>query len=471
MQAQSEHHHANMTETAHETHPEQEPHTHSSNRSSHDRDGSQNQLPASGSTIFVGGLPREITDEIMQSHFESVGPVFSVRIVRERETGECKGFGFVNYTAKDSAHRALEELQGSDLMGRSLRLSMSENKTRLYVGNIGRYVTKDEFRSIVEQDGQVRSIEMLQDAFDAKKNRGFAFVDYFMHEDAARALKRMTRPPMSIGGSAVSVDWAEPKEELDEEAMRNVKTIYVRNLPPNFSEANMRDLFEPYGVVERIALPKETTGMKWKNFGFVYFDTREAALSAIDGVHGRMVDDRRIDVTLAKPFDKAKARRGAVMRDRGRGGDRGRGRGHHHFGYEDRGPRHRDRYDEPPPWEGRERGYHDAPPYHDYRPPPREYGYAPDRRQDGYGAPPPAIDHYAQHAIQQPTPAQAQMPVFYSPTTGQYVTRNAAGQYIPIDLSGRAVAIAPTTPPAAAAAYQPPYDPGYDQRSHRYQPY
>ena len=142
----------------------------------------------------------------------------------------------------------------------------------------------------------------------------------------------------------MTADWAEPKEEVDEEAMKNIKTIYIRNLPVTITEQDVRALFEPFGKVDRIALPKETTGMvstsihmhqcsplstsqKWKNFGFVYFETREAALAAIEHVHGRMVGDREIDVTLARPFDPTKAKRGGRGGRGGRDEGRGFGRG------------------------------------------------------------------------------------------------------------------------------------------------
>ncbi|XP_039208930.1 RNA-binding protein 34 [Crotalus tigris] len=72
-------------------------------------------------SIFVGNLPYEIDDETIRNHFLECGSVTGVRIVRDRNTGIGKGFGYVLFETTDAVHLALK-LNQSELQGRKLRV-------------------------------------------------------------------------------------------------------------------------------------------------------------------------------------------------------------------------------------------------------------------------------------------------------------------------------------------------------------
>ncbi|KAM3855944.1 RNA-binding protein 34 isoform 2-T2 [Vipera latastei] len=72
-------------------------------------------------SIFVGNLPYEIDDETIRNHFLECGNVTGVRIVRDRNTGIGKGFGYVLFETTDAVHLALK-LNQSELQGRKLRV-------------------------------------------------------------------------------------------------------------------------------------------------------------------------------------------------------------------------------------------------------------------------------------------------------------------------------------------------------------
>ena len=50
--------------------------------------------------LFVGGMPSEVTEPILRQYFQQFGPVRSVTIVKNRETGASRGFGFVTFVSK-----------------------------------------------------------------------------------------------------------------------------------------------------------------------------------------------------------------------------------------------------------------------------------------------------------------------------------------------------------------------------------
>ena len=76
--------------------------------------------------LFVGGLPWSTTSEELHALFEPHGTVVNAFIVKDRETGRSKGFGFVEMD--DGAEEAIAALEGSDLGGRSIRVDLARER-------------------------------------------------------------------------------------------------------------------------------------------------------------------------------------------------------------------------------------------------------------------------------------------------------------------------------------------------------
>jgi RNA recognition motif-containing protein len=79
--------------------------------------------------LYVGNLPFSATEEEIRGHFEQCGEVVSVRVITDRETGRPRGFGFVEMQP-DGAEKAIAELDGKDLGGRSLRVNEARERSR-----------------------------------------------------------------------------------------------------------------------------------------------------------------------------------------------------------------------------------------------------------------------------------------------------------------------------------------------------
>ena len=79
--------------------------------------------------VYVGNLPFRTTEEELADLFGQIGPVESVSIIIDRETGRSKGFGFVSMGA-DDADRAIEQFNGYPLSGRSLTVNEARPMVR-----------------------------------------------------------------------------------------------------------------------------------------------------------------------------------------------------------------------------------------------------------------------------------------------------------------------------------------------------
>ena len=76
--------------------------------------------------IYVGNLPYTANEEDLKEVFAAHGQVTSVRIVTDRETGQSKGFGFIEMPNDEEATRAIEALEGAEFQGRNLRVNQSK---------------------------------------------------------------------------------------------------------------------------------------------------------------------------------------------------------------------------------------------------------------------------------------------------------------------------------------------------------
>jgi len=77
--------------------------------------------------LYVGNLPYSVTEESLEALFSQFGSVESTVIIKDRETGRAKGFGFVEFEKQADAEEALE-LNGKDFEGRPLKVNMARPK-------------------------------------------------------------------------------------------------------------------------------------------------------------------------------------------------------------------------------------------------------------------------------------------------------------------------------------------------------
>jgi cold-inducible RNA-binding protein len=78
--------------------------------------------------LYVGNLAFHATEDLINKHFAAVGEVLSVAVMTDRETGQSRGFAFVEMANAEAAKKALSELNGKDFQGRNLRVDIAEER-------------------------------------------------------------------------------------------------------------------------------------------------------------------------------------------------------------------------------------------------------------------------------------------------------------------------------------------------------
>ena len=85
--------------------------------------------------IYVGNLSSDATDETIKQAFESFGEVASARVIKDKYTGQSRGFGFVEMAVQSQAQTAINSLNGKELLGK--QISVNEARPRADQGRQG----------------------------------------------------------------------------------------------------------------------------------------------------------------------------------------------------------------------------------------------------------------------------------------------------------------------------------------------
>lgn len=90
-----------------------------------------------GRKLYVGNLPFSVTEQALETAFSAHGRVESVKLITNRDTGESKGFGFIEMSSDAEANAAIAELNGADLEGRAMKVNEAKPQANRSGGNRG----------------------------------------------------------------------------------------------------------------------------------------------------------------------------------------------------------------------------------------------------------------------------------------------------------------------------------------------
>uniref|UniRef100_A0A0E0R3Y1 RRM domain-containing protein n=1 Tax=Oryza rufipogon TaxID=4529 RepID=A0A0E0R3Y1_ORYRU len=228
-------------------------------------------LPPHGSEVYVGGISSDVSSEDLKRLCEPVGEVVEVRMMRGKD--DSRGYAFVNFRTKGLALKVVKELNNAKLKGKRIRVSSSQAKNKLFIGNVPHSWTDDDFRKAVEEVGP-----------------GVLKADL---------MKEMSSPTFKLDSNAPTVSWADPKNN-DSASTSQVKSVYVKNLPKNVTQAQLKRLFEHHGEIEKVVLPPSRGGHD-NRYGFVHFKDRSMAMRALQNTERYELDGQVLDCSLAKP--------------------------------------------------------------------------------------------------------------------------------------------------------------------------
>lgn len=271
--------------------------------------------------VFVKNLPPDFKSKELYELFSTVGKVVSAR-VRYNINGTCKGYGYVQFENKETADKALEEINDKDIRGykidvgpfkaRDNRNSSINMYNNLFVKCIPKKYTNDDLKNLFASCGEIVSAVIIKERAEDKENKGFGFVCFKRAEDAKTAEEKLKN--VQIEGQPLYICKALPLEEhrkkVREERFKLFKdcNVYIKNLPEEVNDEQLKNEFAQFGSVisARVMMePRQdpTTGateLKSKGFGFVCFRTPEEAKKAVQGAMEQQIFGRMIIAAIAE---------------------------------------------------------------------------------------------------------------------------------------------------------------------------
>ncbi|KAL7951802.1 polyadenylate binding protein [Trichoderma barbatum] len=249
--------------------------------------------PQNSASLYVGELDPSVTEAMLFELFSQIGAVASIRVCRDAVTRRSLGYAYVNYNSTPDGEKALEELNYTLIKGRPCRIMWSQRDPALrktgqgnvFIKNLDVAIDNKALHDTFAAFGNILSCKVAQDETGASK--GYGFVHYETDEAAAQAIKHVNG--MLLNEKKVYVGYHIPKKDRQskfEEMKANFTNVYVKNIGPDVSDDEFRELFEAFGDVTSSSLARDQEG-KTRGFGFVNFTTHEAAYKAVDDLNGK----------------------------------------------------------------------------------------------------------------------------------------------------------------------------------------
>ncbi|KAL4386246.1 hypothetical protein GQ457_09G001400 [Hibiscus cannabinus] len=288
----------------------------------------QSGQPASADevrTLWIGDLQYYMDENYLLSCFAQTGEVASVKVIRNKQTGQVEGYGFIEFVSRAAAERVLQTYNGAPMPN-------GESNYRLNWASFGSGDKRDEspeFTIFVGDLAADVTDYMLQETFRAHfqsvkgakvvidratgRTKGYGFVRFGDETEYNRAMSEMngafcSTRPMRIGpatnkkttGAAPQYPAASSQGNQNENDPNNT-TIFVGNLDSNVTEDHLREVFSPYGQLVHVKIPQN------KRCGFVQFADRSCAEEALQILNGTQLGGQSIRLSWGRSTSNKQA--------------------------------------------------------------------------------------------------------------------------------------------------------------------
>ncbi|WCJ23046.1 RNA-binding (RRM/RBD/RNP motifs) family protein [Euphorbia peplus] len=265
--------------------------------------------------VFVGGLDKDATEDDLKKVFSRVGDVTEVRLMMNPQTKKNKGFAFLRFATIEQAKKAVAELKNPVINGKQCGVTPSQDSDTLFLGNICKTWTKEALKEKLKHYGvnNVEDLTLVEDSNNEGMNRGFAFLEFQCRSDAMDAFKRLQKRDVLFGvDRPAKVSFADSFIDPGDEIMAQVKTVFIDGLPASWDEDHVRGILKRYGEVEKIELARNMPSAKRKDFGFVTFDSHDAAVTCAKSINNAELGDgdykAKVRARLSRPLQRGKGK-------------------------------------------------------------------------------------------------------------------------------------------------------------------
>lgn len=167
--------------------------------------------------LYFGNLPYSCDSAHLAGIIQNYGSPELVEVLYDRDTGRSRGFAFVTMSSVEDCNAVIENLDGSEYGGRTLRVNFSdkpkpklplypETEYKLFVGNLSWSVTSESLNQVFQEYGNVIGARVLYDG-ETGRSRGYGFVCYSTKAEMDTALESLNG--VELEGRAIRISLAQ----------------------------------------------------------------------------------------------------------------------------------------------------------------------------------------------------------------------------------------------------------------------
>lgn len=281
-------------------------------------------------TLWIGDLQYWVDENYLSHCFAHTGEVVSIKIIRNKITGQPEGYGFVEFVSHAAAERILQTYNGTQMPGteQTFRLNWASfgigerrpdagPEHSIFVGDLAPdvtdYLLQETFRAHYPS---VRGAKVVTDP-NTGRSKGYGFVKFSDETERNRAMTEMngvycSSRPMRISAAtpkkttgfqqqyaAVKAIYPIPAYTTPVNAVppdydMNNTSIFVGNLDLNITEEELKQTFLHFGDIVSVKI------QAGKGCGFVQFGTRTSAEEAIQRMQGKMIGQQVVRISWGR---------------------------------------------------------------------------------------------------------------------------------------------------------------------------
>ncbi|EPZ32674.1 RNA-binding domain-containing protein [Rozella allomycis CSF55] len=196
------------------------------------------------SRVYIGNIMLDTPEHLIKEKFESFGYVRAVSTgIDTTSTMKNKGYAFVEFEAAEGAYLACEMTNGTDFMGRPIKVGRPNNfpldlpkgvpkpsPTRVYIANVHDMITEDDIYAIFEPLGTIKK-HVLAANINTKKHKTYGFVDFVKESSAKAAINHLNGSilagkPLRVYKNMVGTELPPGMSTLPKE-VKEVQRVYI----------------------------------------------------------------------------------------------------------------------------------------------------------------------------------------------------------------------------------------------------
>ncbi|XP_059664805.1 polyadenylate-binding protein RBP45-like [Cornus florida] len=277
-------------------------------------------------SLWIGDLQYWMDENYLYTCFAQTGEIASVKVIRNKQSGQPEGYGFLEFTTRAAAERVLLTYNGTPMpsaeqnfrlnwatLGAGEKRADDTPDYTIFVGDLAAdvsdYILQETFKAHYPS---IKGAKVVSDRVTGR-SKGYGFVRFADESEQLRAMTEMngvvcSTRPMRIGPAATkkpagtqqyqNASYQNSQGSQGENDPNNT-TIFVGGLDPSVSDENLKQVFSQYGELVHVKIPVG------KRCGFVQFADRARAEQALSMLNGTQLGGQNIRLSWGRsPLNK-----------------------------------------------------------------------------------------------------------------------------------------------------------------------